>query len=99
MQITIEGVVTSDALGEGEQRTVELTPYIRGLLRNRLVRQVPFDPPPVEEVPAVAEEAPVVVEEAPPVVEETETVSEPIEVPAAESAKPKRTRRPRATEV
>ncbi|WP_280413475.1 hypothetical protein [Nocardia asiatica] len=91
MQITIEGVVTSDALEEGEQRTVELTPYIRGLLRNRLVRQVPFDPPPVEEAPAVTEETP-------PVVEETETDSEPIDVPDAEPVKTKRTRRPRTTE-
>jgi hypothetical protein len=40
MQVTIEGVVRSDVLEEGEQRTVEHTPYIKGLLRSRLAKVI-----------------------------------------------------------
>ncbi|WP_280329600.1 hypothetical protein [Nocardia wallacei] len=38
--VTIEGVVKSDVSGVGERHTVEHTDYIRGLLRNGLVKVV-----------------------------------------------------------
>lgn len=40
MQVTVEGVVHSDVLARGERATVELTDYVRGLIRNRLVQVV-----------------------------------------------------------
>lgn len=45
MLVTIRGTQATDVLGEGEERTVELTPYIRTMVRNGLVVQVPREQP------------------------------------------------------
>lgn len=50
MQITIKGTAHTDTLELGEVRTVELTPFIRGLIRNGLAEQVPRELP--DSVPA-----------------------------------------------
>lgn len=41
MQVTIKGTSPTDTLDEGEVRTVELTPYVRNLIRNGLAVQIP----------------------------------------------------------
>lgn len=41
MQITIKGTANTDTIELGEVRTVELTPFIRGLIRNGLAEQIP----------------------------------------------------------
>lgn len=45
MQVTIKGTSPTDTLDEGEVRTVELTPYVRNLIRNGLAVQVPRELP------------------------------------------------------
>ena len=39
-KVTIEGVINSDVCARGEQHTVEMTPQLRGLLDNRIVKVV-----------------------------------------------------------
>lgn len=70
MQVTIEGVVSSDVLGQGEQRTVEHTDYIRGLLRSRLVKVVEWHHPEPASDQVEKPDTTAVVDEIPPVVEE-----------------------------
>lgn len=59
MQVTIKGTSPTDTLDEGEVRTVELTPYVRNLIRNGLAVQVPrVIPDPAEVKPVPAKKAP-----------------------------------------
>lgn len=59
MQVTIKGTSPTDTLDEGEVRTVELTPYVRNLIRNGLAVQVPRAvPDPAEVKPAPAKKVP-----------------------------------------
>ncbi|WP_280248806.1 hypothetical protein [Nocardia abscessus] len=50
MQVTIVGVVNSDVIAEGEERTVEWTPYLRGLVQSGLVRVTAWHHPEPEPV-------------------------------------------------
>lgn len=59
MQVTIKGTSPTDTLDEGEVRTVELTSYVRNLIRNGLAVQVPrVIPDPAEAKPVPAKKAP-----------------------------------------
>ncbi|WP_280499024.1 hypothetical protein [Nocardia cyriacigeorgica] len=50
MQVTIEGVIDSDVCARGEHHTVEWTPFIRGLVRNRIVSVIEWHHPEPEVV-------------------------------------------------
>lgn len=52
MQVTIKGIQNTTHLAQGEVATVELTPFVRGLIRNGLAVQVPNERP--APVPATA---------------------------------------------
>lgn len=45
MQVTIKGIQTTTHLAKGEVATVELTPFVKGLIRNGLAVQVPNERP------------------------------------------------------
>lgn len=93
MQITIEGVVSSDVIKQGDRRTVEVTPYIRQLLRYRLVRQIPFDSPELAAAKLAVETAEA--EYAAAAEAEHQAAAEYAVSVAEEPAKPKRARRRR----
>lgn len=100
MQVTIEGIVTvSGVIDQGEQRTVEATPFVRGLMRNRLVRQIgmPVEVPERMISPEDSDTFAALPDKldqiSAPTVEDTSPVVEVEAAPAEEPAKPKRTRR------
>lgn len=99
MQVTIEGVVSTDVCRRGEQHTVEWTPHLRQLVRGGLVKVVQWHHPEVEPTQA---DGPVSYDEGgalPDPVVVVASSEEPVlsaEETAAVVEQPKRSRRRRA---
>lgn len=97
MQVTIEGVVSTDVCKRGEQHTVEWTKHVRQLTRRGLVKVVQWHHPEPEVEPTHAD-GPVKFDEGGALPEPVASSEEPVlsaeEIEAV--TKPKRSRRRQA---
>ncbi|MFD3426136.1 hypothetical protein [Nocardia fluminea] len=99
MQITIKGTANTDTLELGEVRTVELTPFIKGLIRNGLAEQVPrpIAPKKYAEGGIIVRSTAVVTPE-PERVLSSEEATAFVKVADEQEAKPRRRRAPKPTD-